>query len=69
MSPTAASHSLPVVILWAGIITGSIDLCAALAVGLVEVAEVLLFEGRRLAFAAAGVDVSALVVHWVPPRV
>ena len=30
MSPTAASHSLPVVILWAGTITGSIDLCAAL---------------------------------------
>ena len=30
MSPTAASHSLPEVMLWAGIITGSIDLCAAL---------------------------------------
>ena len=30
MSPAAASHSLPVVILWAGTITGSVDLCAAL---------------------------------------
>jgi uncharacterized membrane protein YagU involved in acid resistance len=31
MSLTEASHSLPEVILWAGVITGSIDLCAALA--------------------------------------
>ena len=30
MSLTAASHSLPEVIFWAGLITGSIDLCAAL---------------------------------------
>ena len=30
MSPTAANHSLPEVILWAGAISGSIDLCAAL---------------------------------------
>jgi hypothetical protein len=31
MSVAPASHSLPEVIFWAGIITGSIDLCAALA--------------------------------------
>lgn len=30
MSLTTASHSLPEIILWAGVIAGSIDLCAAL---------------------------------------
>jgi uncharacterized membrane protein YagU involved in acid resistance len=30
MSPAAPSHSLPVFVLWAGTITGSVDLCAAL---------------------------------------
>jgi uncharacterized membrane protein YagU involved in acid resistance len=31
MALTEAGHALPEVILWAGVITGSIDLCAALA--------------------------------------
>jgi hypothetical protein len=38
---------------------------SALAVGLVEVAEILIAKRWRLALFAASKDVSALVVHWV----
>jgi hypothetical protein len=39
----------------------------AVAVGLVEVAEILIAKRWRLALFAASKDVSALVVHWVGP--
>ena len=47
-------------------VVGLVFGCRALAGVGVEVAEVLIFERGRLAFASAGEDVSALVVHGPP---
>jgi hypothetical protein len=48
-------------------LSGAAGGIGALAVGLVEVAEVLVAQRGRLAAFSAGEDVAAFVVHWVTP--